>query len=155
MTAAVKLGPTVRKTKPKRKRNAAKFLPGIVDGERVFFAQVPEKESEASLMERILVAVAASGARVFRNHVGRGKHASGNWVSMGLGVGSPDLVGQAKGGIFFGIEVKAPGKLKTVTPEQQRWIDVTNRWGGVAGAVDSVEAALAIVDMARKKGLAK
>src|SRR5690606_32740184 len=96
-----------------------------------------------------ITAVSVSGCHVWRNHVGTGKHASGNWVQMGLGVGSADLVGVARGGRFFAIEVRRPGALKTVTREQQRWIDLVNRWGGVAGAVDSVEAAMDIVQRAR------
>jgi hypothetical protein len=137
----------------KRRKNRAAFLPGIVGGERVLVAQVPKRESEASLMHRIITAVAVSGALVWRNHVGTGKHANGNWVHMGLGVGSADLVGIVKSsrgvGVFLAIEVKRPGALKTVTREQHRWIDLVNRWGGVAGAVDSVEGALELVTRAR------
>ena len=41
-------------------------------------------------------------------------------------------------GKFFGIEVKAPGKLKNTSPSQVREIDNINHAGGIALVVDDV-----------------
>ena len=60
--------------------------------------------------------------------------------------GLPDVVG-CYVGIFFGIEVKVPGK--TASKLQQRTIDEIIAAGGIAGCVTSVEpvkAAIAILD---------
>lgn len=127
---------------------AASFLPGVVNGERVLVARLPARESESSLMHRIMIAVSTCGALVWRNHVGRGRHASGNYVAMGLGVGSADIVGLVPPfGRWLAIEVKAPKGV--VSPEQTRWLELVRRWGGVAGVARSVEDALALVNEAR------
>lgn len=135
-----------------RKKNSASFLPGIVGGERVLVAQIPKKESEAALSKRVQIALATAGAVVWRNHSGVGKHASGNWVRMGLGVGSADLVGFVKmdGGFarFFAIELKT--KSGRLSREQERWLSLVNRWGGYARCVRSVEEAVDSVREARQ-----
>lgn len=136
--------------RPTRKqRNAsATFLPGVVDGERVVIARVRQHESEAALMHRIMIAVSTSGALVWRNHVGRGRHASGNYVAMGLGKGSADIIGLVPPhGRWIAIEVKT--KAGIVSPDQQRWLELVRRWGGVTGVARSVEDALALVEEAR------
>ena len=57
----------------------------------------------------------------------------------GYGVnGVPDIVGCYRG-VFFAIEVKAPGKLKNVTALQQMQINAINQSHGWALAADSVE----------------
>jgi hypothetical protein len=54
----------------------------------------------------------------------------------GYGVnGVPDIVGCYRG-VFFAIEVKAPGKLKGVTPLQQMQINEINQAHGWACAAD-------------------
>ncbi len=66
--------------------------------------------------------------------------ALGFWYYMpsqnGMGVsGIPDLIVCA-GGLFIGIETKAPGKLANVTPNQQARIDEINGAGGLAVVTD-------------------
>lgn len=60
-------------------------------------------------------------------------------VQNGMGVvGIPDIIGVLNGR-FFGIECKAPGKEKNVTPNQQAKIDAINAAGGIAFVASSVE----------------
>jgi hypothetical protein len=58
---------------------------------------------------------------------------------FGASVGISDFIGIAKGGKFVAIEAKADGKKDTVTPLQQIFIDVINKFGGVAGVVSNQE----------------
>ena len=61
-------------------------------------------------------------------------------VQNGMGqVGIPDFVCCYRG-TFIAIETKAPGKLKGVTPNQQRVIDEIKAHGGLAVVVDSVDS---------------
>jgi hypothetical protein len=60
-------------------------------------------------------------------------------AAHGYGInGVPDIVGCYKG-VFFAIEVKAPGKLRNVTALQQMQIDGINRALGYAIATDDVQ----------------
>ena len=60
-------------------------------------------------------------------------------VSNGMGrVGCPDILVCYKG-MFMAFETKAPGKIKTVTANQQREIDGIQRANGLANVVDDVE----------------
>lgn len=60
-------------------------------------------------------------------------------VSNGMGrVGCPDIL-VCWEGRFIGIETKAPGKRKNVTPNQQREIRAINGAHGLAMVVDSAE----------------
>ncbi len=60
-------------------------------------------------------------------------------VSNGMGrSGCPDILVCYKG-LFYGIECKAPGKLKNTTPNQDREIAAINAAGGLAFVADSVE----------------
>ena len=66
--------------------------------------------------------------------------AQGIWhfspVSNGMGRhGIPDLICCA-GGLFLGIECKAPGKKGTVTPLQRRELARIDQAGGIALVVD-------------------
>ncbi len=70
--------------------------------------------------------------------------AKGVWfyqpVQNGMGrVGIPDFVCCYRG-TFIAIETKAPGKLSTVTANQQRVIDEIKEHGGLALVVDSVDS---------------
>ena len=59
-------------------------------------------------------------------------------AAHGYGVnGVPDIIGCYKG-VFFAIEVKAPGRLNGVTALQQIQIDGINKAMGYAIAADSV-----------------
>ena len=52
--------------------------------------------------------------------------------------GTPDILFM-KDGHFCAIEVKAPGKMNTVTELQKYHLDLINKSGGKALAADSVE----------------
>lgn len=66
-------------------------------------------------------------------------------VNNGMGrVGCPDILVCYKGD-FYAFETKAPGKLKNVTPNQQREIDWINTAGGRAHVVDDVAQVKAII----------
>jgi len=67
-------------------------------------------------------------------------------VSNGMGrVGCPDILVCYKG-LFMAFETKAPGKIKNVTPNQQREIDGITRAYGLAHVVDDVEQVIAIME---------
>ena len=67
-------------------------------------------------------------------------------VSNGMGrVGCPDILVCYKG-LFMAFETKAPGKIKNVTPNQQREIDDIQRANGLAHVVDDVEQVKEIIN---------
>lgn len=60
-------------------------------------------------------------------------------VSNGMGrVGAPDIIACHQGK-FLGIEVKAPGKRRNTTPNQDRELAAIAAAGGVSVVVDDVE----------------
>lgn len=60
-------------------------------------------------------------------------------VSNGMGrVGCPDILVCYKG-LFMAFETKAPGKIKNVTPNQEREITDILRANGLALVVDDVQ----------------
>ena len=60
-------------------------------------------------------------------------------VSNGMGrVGCPDILVCYKG-LFMAFETKAPGKIKNVTPNQEREITDIQRANGLALVIDDVE----------------
>lgn len=60
-------------------------------------------------------------------------------VSNGMGqAGIPDFIICYKG-VFVAIETKAPGKLKNVTPNQERVMDEIRRNEGFAFPLDSTD----------------
>lgn len=68
-------------------------------------------------------------------------------VQNGMGqVGIPDFVCCFRGH-FVAIETKAPGKLSTVTANQQRVIDAIRDHGGLAVVVDSVDSLAVVFEM--------
>jgi hypothetical protein len=70
-------------------------------------------------------------------------HAKGRWITYGLGVGSSDLVGcVSPGGNFLAIEVKTATGRASV--EQLGWIQLIEKFGGVAGIARSVQDALVL-----------
>jgi hypothetical protein len=99
------------------------------------------------------------GVRLFRNNVGQGwvgkmlEHRNGVVVldnarplHAGLFNGSGDLIGwHSKNGVakFVSLEVKT-GRGRT-RPEQQLWMDIVNKAGGVAGIVRSPLEALELL----------
>lgn len=56
------------------------------------------------------------------------------------GAGLPDIIGCYMG-VFLGLEVKLPGKEKTVTVLQQARLDAINNAGGLGRMVTSWEGA--------------
>jgi hypothetical protein len=70
-------------------------------------------------------------------------------AAHGYGVnGIPDIVGCYQG-VFFAIEVKAPGKLKNVTALQRMQINEINQaqgWAIAADTMQHVEELIALID---------
>ena len=67
-------------------------------------------------------------------------------VSNGMGrVGCPDIL-VCYEGRFLAFETKAPGKIKNVTPNQQREIDDLRRVNALAYVVDDVEQVKAVIE---------
>lgn len=59
-------------------------------------------------------------------------------MSNGMGrVGAPDFIVCHKG-MFYGIETKAPGKIKDVKPNQQRELSAIQAAQGVSIVIDDV-----------------
>jgi len=72
-------------------------------------------------------------------------------VSNGMGrVGCPDILVCYKG-LFMAFETKAPGKIKNVTPNQQREIDGIQGANGLAHVVDDVEQVKSLLDTFERK----
>lgn len=73
---------------------------------------------------------------------------SGWWfVTHGEGFqesGIPDIIG-CYAGRFFGLEVKLPGKLHTLTARQSRVLDLIRRAGGRGAVITSVQEAMDFV----------
>lgn len=72
----------------------------------------------------------------------------GMWVKIGAGpfqvAGLPDLIGLVNG-VFFGLEIKLPGKEKTLTKIQKRWLRLINLNGGIGRMITTVDKAKALV----------
>lgn len=67
---------------------------------------------------------------------GLGKHGIPDIIACKPTVITPDMVGQ-RVGLFVGIECKAPGKLGTVTPLQERELEAIEAAGGIALLADN------------------
>jgi len=113
--------------------------------------------AETTLQQEIRLALGSrSDLRLFRNQVGSlPDPRTGRLVTFGLARGSadligwrtvvvtPDMVGQRLA-VFTSIEVKTPtGRIR---PEQQAWLGVVQKAGGIGGVVRSVGDALQIAD---------
>lgn len=125
------------------------FPPPIVQVPVHKRAQTPRQaRTETDLVYQIRDAVLATGrAWVTRNNTGRLK-ARDRWITYGLGLGSPDLVGHLiPSGRFFCLEVKLPGGRTAADrrENQERWAEARNRAGAFVRQVDSIDAALAAV----------
>jgi len=104
---------------------------------------------ETTLQQQIRLALGTRpDARLFRNQCGAlPDPRTGRLVTFGLARGSADLIGWRtvvvtpemvgqRIAIFTSIEVKTPtGRIK---PEQQAWLDVVLRSGGIAGIARSL-----------------
>jgi hypothetical protein len=91
--------------------------------------------TEADIMRLCMIEATRLGARMFRNNVGTANTDKG-FIRFGLCIGSSDLIGIYKGK-FVAIEVKRP--CKKPTPEQENFINMVRRMGGIAGICTCVE----------------
>lgn len=93
------------------------------------------KQAESKLQKRIQEALKKAYPKSFWF-----KHHGGAFSAAGI----PDLIGVVNGR-FFGLEVKCPGKLRTLTPIQAHVIHRLQEAGACAAAITSPEEALALV----------
>ena len=108
---------------------------------------------ETNLMKRIQIALSKIGSRVFRNNCGALRDRNGTWVKYGVArPGGSDLIGWTPVvitpeyfgrtlAIFTAVEVKKDDKAR-LTPEQENFIDVVTKSGGIAFATTSVDDAV-------------
>lgn len=61
------------------------------------------------------------------------------WRRSAQGKGISDRIGCAQDGRFVAVELKAPGKKRTITPEQYRFLYEIAKRGGIACVADCVE----------------
>jgi hypothetical protein len=108
---------------------------------------------ESQLQSLILLALSEAGCKVWRCEtagvwVGRVIHRTGGSVTLadarmiqaGLTKGGADIIGVAPDGRFLAVEVKTPtGRIR---PEQEVFLQVVRKAGGIAGIARSVEQAL-------------
>ncbi len=124
---------------------------------------------ETATSAKIRIAAPKYGVRLFRNQVGRyfipnkkgkvhfinGQKVKGRWITYGMGVGSPDLIGWKTVkitpdmvgqwvAVFTGVEVKSAGGKPTNL--QAAWIQAIKTAGGIAGVAWSVEDAEKIME---------
>lgn len=115
---------------------------------------------ETKIQRQIMCAISELGHTVWRNETGsfwtgRVIHKDNSTVTLanacmipcGLCVGSSDLIGITKEGIFFAIEVKT-AKGRT-SKEQEQFIEHIRSRGGIAGVARSPQDAVDL--LAREK----
>lgn len=108
-------------------------------------------KSEKRVEQEINLAASKLGARLFKNNVGFAITQNGSPIKFGLAKGSSDLIGIAPikitpemvgktVGVFLSIEVKKDkfGKYKA-TQEQEAWIAMIKKKGGIAAVLDDAE----------------
>lgn len=111
----------------------------------------PERDVRKVLQD----AAALMGVTLLRNNVGALQDKYGRWVTYGLGLGSPDLVGWESVVIgpehvgqtfarFVGIEAKREAG-GTVSERQARYLEQLRQAGARAGVARSVEDLQAIL----------
>jgi len=76
------------------------------------------------------------------NATGAGTSPSGQWVRYGL-VGSSDILGVVRGGLFIALEVKTGSGVQS--PQQLKFESAVKAWGGRYFVVRSVDHALEFV----------
>lgn len=122
---------------------------------RLFSANGGGMTSETTLQNEIRLALGKrANVRMFRNNVGLFKTQDGRNVQTGLCVGSSDLIGfqsltitpemiGQKIAVFTAIEVKTEkGK---VSPQQDKFIEMVARFGGIGAIVRSVDDAMDVL----------
>lgn len=90
--------------------------------------------NEKTLTTKILKELRAHGAYAVKTH-------GGMYQTAGL----PDIAGCYLG-MFFGLEVKVPGREKTVTKIQSATLAQIRAAGGMALVITTVERALDVLD---------
>ena len=106
---------------------------------------IGKPELEESEIQNKIMSILSEHPKVVWSIVtttGKIKGRGGHWITLGY-PGMADIVGQLRTGQVFAIEVKRPGQKPSKL--QQEFIDVMNRFGGVAGWADSVDSALNII----------
>ena len=104
-------------------------------------------KSENDIQSEIRKSLCRGKSRMFRNNVG-----CINGVRFGLCTGSGDLIGfnvvevtpemvGSKVAIFTSCEVKAEGKKILAGSPQEKWLNMINRFGGIAIQATSVKEA--------------
>lgn len=114
-------------------------------------------ETEQHIQQSIRLAVGArSDTRLFRNNVGSCISSDGRVVRFGLCPGSsdligfrtitvtPDMVGQQVA-VFSAVEVKTTKGRPT--EQQQKFIQLVQRSGGIAGIARSVDEAQSVLGL--------
>jgi hypothetical protein len=111
--------------------------------------------SEQVIQQNIRLKCGNGQTRLFRNNTGVLRDPKGRPVTFGLCKGSADLIGWRttrvtsemvgkEVAIFLSIEVKAAkGRLR---PEQERWLEVVQASGGIAGVARTVEDAQRLIE---------
>ncbi len=101
--------------------------------------------TESQLQDAVRLALGQrADVAMWRNNVGVAEHwkpgmSRPQVVRYGLAPGSADLVGIARGGRFVALELKGPeGRT---TSEQQAWLALVERMGGIARVVRSIDEA--------------
>lgn len=104
--------------------------------------------SEADVQDAIRLAAHSLGLVLWRNNTGLAVDGLRR-IRYGLALGSSDLIGiLVPEGRFIALEVKAPNG-KGPTPEQERFLALVRRSGGVAAVVRSVEDVQQVIVAAR------
>lgn len=93
---------------------------------------------ESAVQKQILDFLTSKGFMVVKFNNGGHKVRGGYISARKQDVGMPDIIGMTPDGRFIGIEVKAPGRLKSTSDAQKTILERIKRSGGVSMAVDSL-----------------
>lgn len=96
-------------------------------------------KEEADVQKQILEFLIAKGFMVVKFN--NGVHSTRGGGYMGgrkTDKGMPDIIGMTPDGKFIGVEVKAPGRLKSTTDEQKTILERIRASGGVSILADSL-----------------
>ena len=98
--------------------------------------------AEGNISNACMIALSAAGCLIFRNNTGVLPDRTGRPIRFGLAVGSSDLIGICKDGVFLAIECKTA--MGQPTQAQLNFIAAVLRAGGRAGIARSAAEAVAI-----------
>lgn len=97
---------------------------------------------ETIIMNKIMEALSAAGHFVLRSNSAVLYNQNGSRIRVGF-PGLSDLIGCTSSGRFYAIEVKIPGEKPR--ENQEAFLGLIERLGGLCGVATSPEEALAIV----------